>query len=106
MKCRRQDVAIVAKYLEAMFSLTGEKELEGIEGVDMFKYLQRLLERSDGDWTASLRNIRKARQMWGRIGKLLRMEGVEPTVSEKFYHVVVQTLLLFGAETWVLTETM
>ena len=38
--------------------------------------------------------------------KLLRREGAELTVSEKFYHVVVHTVLLFRAETWVLRKTM
>ena len=31
-------------------------------------------------------------------------EGAYPTVSEKFYRVVVQLVLLFGLETWVLME--
>ena len=44
--------------------------------------------------------------MWGRLRKILRREGAEPTVSEKFYHVVVHAVLLFRAETWVLRETM
>ena len=43
--------------------------------------------------------------MWGRLGKLLRREGAEPTVSENFYRRVVQAVLLFVVDTWVLTET-
>ena len=61
---------------------------------------------SDNYWPAVLCNIRKSRQVWGRISKLLWREGADPTVLEKFYHAVVQTVLLFGAETWVITETM
>ena len=53
-----------------------------------------------------LHNIRKASKVWGRLGKHLRREGAEPTVSAQFYGKVVQAVLLFGAETWVLTETM
>ena len=49
-----------------------------------------------------LRNIRRKRQVWGRLGKFLRQEGVDPILSEKFYRAVVQAVLLFGAETWVL----
>ena len=44
--------------------------------------------------------------MWGWLGKLLRREGEDLTVSEKLYHAVVQVVLLFGAETWVITEAM
>ena len=44
--------------------------------------------------------------MWGQLGKLVRREGAEPSGSEKFYRVVVQSVLLCGAEPWVLTDTM
>ena len=67
-----------------------------------FKYLGRLLDRSYGNWPEALCNIRKASQ----IRKLLRREEADTTVLAKFYRAVVQAVLLFGAETWVLTETM
>ena len=44
--------------------------------------------------------------MWGRLDKLLQREGVKPEVSEKFYRVVVQAVLFFGAETWVILVPM
>ena len=44
--------------------------------------------------------------MWGKIEKLLWREGAKPAVSEKFHSAVVQAVLLFGEETWVITETM
>ena len=44
--------------------------------------------------------------MWGRIRKILWREGSEPDVSEKFYRKVIQAVLLFGAETWVLSAPM
>ena len=62
-----------------------------------FKYLEILLDRSDKDCPAVLHKISKARQVWGRLGKLLWREGADPTVSEKFYRAVVQAVLLFGA---------
>ena len=37
---------------------------------------------------------------------MLRREGAEPQVSPMFYLVVVYTVLLFGAETWVFSEAM
>ena len=72
----------------------------------MFKYLGRLLDRSDDDYPEVLRNTWKARQVWGRIGKFLRREGAYPAVSEKFYHAVLQAVLLFGAERWLLLSPM
>ena len=40
------------------------------------------------------------------MGKLLSREGADPIVSANFYQALVQEVLLFGAETWVLTSTM
>ena len=73
--------------------MIGEDEAERING------LGRLLGRSDNDWPTVLHNISKSRQVWGHLGKLLLREEPEPTVSETFYHAVVQAVILFGAET-------
>ena len=75
MPRRRRDVAIANQYAEASFSLTGEDEAECIEEVGMFKYLGKPLYCSNENWTVVPRNIRKARQVWGRLGKLLRRKG-------------------------------
>ena len=37
---------------------------------------------------------------------MLRLEGSDQFLSAKFYRVVVQAVLLFGAETWVLSAVM
>ena len=37
---------------------------------------------------------------------MLRRELADPIVSEKFYRTVVQVVLLFWSETWVLTSSM
>ena len=49
MRWRRRYVAIANKCTEATFSLTGEDGAENVEGVEVFNYLGRLLERSDDD---------------------------------------------------------
>ena len=41
-----------------------------------------------------------------RLGKLLRRKGADPILLEMFYFVVVQVVLLFGVETWVLKSLM
>ena len=53
-----------------------------------------------------LRNIWRARQVWVRLGKLLRQEGADPTTSAKFYWAMVQAVIVFGEETWVLSAAM
>ena len=51
-------------------------------------------------------NIRKERVSWGRLARVLGREGADPKVSQSFYTAVTQQVLLFGAETWVLTRKM
>ena len=47
MRWRRRDVAIASRCAEASFSLTRDNTVEYIEGVDTFKYLVQMLDRSD-----------------------------------------------------------
>ena len=103
---RRRDVAIAARCSEAMFSLTEDEESERSEGVEVFKYSGQLLDRSYDNWPTVLRNIRKARQVWGRLWKLIQREEAEPAFLSEFYHDVVQAVLLFGAYTWVILAPM
>ena len=80
MRWWRGDVAIASRCAEASFSLTEEDEAECIKGVNNFKYLGRMLYRLDGDWPVVRRNVRKAHQVWIRLGKLLQMEGADSLV--------------------------
>ena len=77
-----------------------------IENVNHFKYLGRILEENDDDWLALQGNIYKARQKWGRIGKILSKEKAKPRIMAIFYKAVVQSVLLYGSESWVLTKKM
>ena len=97
---------IAEKCMGSTFSLTGEDGAECFEGVDYFNYFGRVPHRSDEDWAVVHQSIWRERQVWGKLGKFLRRDGAEPIVSAKFYHAVVQAVLLFGSETWVLTAAM
>ena len=76
------------------------------EEVDSFKYLGWILNQVDEYWPAVLHEIWRVRQVWGRLGKLLSREGSESIILAKFYRSVVQAVLLFGSDTWVLTAVM
>ena len=71
-----------------------------------FCYLGRILTSTDDDWPAVARNLRKARVTGGRLARILGREGADPKVSRNFYIAVTQQVLLFGAETGVLTKKM
>ena len=51
-------------------------------------------------------NIKKAQRSWGHLARVLGMEGSDPKVSQTFYTVVTHQVLLFRAETWVMTKNM
>ena len=74
--------------------------------VTEFRYLGRILTSTYDDWPAVARNLRKARVTWGGLARILGREGADPKVSRNFYIAVTQQVLLFGAETWVLTKNM
>ena len=51
---------IADKCSEETFSITGEDKVEGIDGVEVFKYLRRPLDQSYNYWIEVLWNTRKA----------------------------------------------
>ena len=60
----------------------------------------------DDDLLAVVVNMGKAWRSWGRLSWVLGREGADPKVSRTFYTAVAHAVLLFGAETWVLTPRM
>ena len=91
---------------EMDFSIYEGEGEERVENITTFRYLVIPLNQMDDNCTAVRQNIMRARSVWGRLGKLLRQEGAEPRVSEIFYRAVVQAILLYGLETWVILTSM
>ena len=58
---------------------------------------------ADDYWPAVIRNLTKARAVWRRMARILSREGARPRLSGFFFKAVVQSVLLSGAETWVVT---
>ena len=48
----------------------------------------------------------RARKVWTRISRILSREGAAPRVYVLFFKSVVQVVLLFGADTYVVTSRM
>ena len=63
----------------------------------------RIMTAGGDDWPALAGNLAKARNSWGRLERILSREGADKRISGTFFKAVVQQVLLFGAETWVLT---
>ena len=83
----------VPTHTEVSFTIDGDK----IERVAQFRYLGRILDENDDDTHASSRQLARARTKWNRIGRVLRDE----TQSDG---AIVQAILLYGSETWVVLD--
>ena len=79
---------------------------EQLQVVPSFKYLGRILTEGDDNWPAVAGNMGKSRNSWGRLQGILSREGATKRVLGDFFKAVVQKVLLFGAETWVVSPRM
>ena len=80
--------------------------LSELDKVNVFCYLGRPLSYNNSDWVALYRNLKKAQAKWGMIARLLVREGASLRARGHFYKAVVQSVLLYGCETWTITATM
>ena len=101
-KRRRLAEAEIRESTEMDFEVYGQQ----IQSVPRFTYLGRVMTAGDDNWPAVAGNLAKARKSWGRMQGILRREGATPRISGNFFKAVVQQVLLFGAETWVVTPKM
>ena len=62
-----------------------------------------MISAADNNWPAVVKNLSRARTVWRRIFRILIREAAAPQVSGFFFQSVVQVVLLFGLETWVVT---
>ena len=69
-------------------------------------HLGRPLSYNNSDWIALYRNLKKAQAKWGMIARILVREGASLRARGHFYKAVVQSVLLYGCETWTITATM
>ena len=74
--------------------------------VNYFKYLGQVLAEEDDAWPAVVRNLRRARQNWVRMTRILIREVSDAQAPGQIYLAVVQSIIMYGSETWVLTPRM
>ena len=98
----QRDVEMEARCGEMEFNLYGEEGDEIVDNVPTFRYLGRPLYQTDYYCPAVQRNIMRARPVWGRLGGLIRREGADTKALGIFYRAVVQAIILYGSETWIL----
>jgi hypothetical protein len=100
-RAQRDSAISSALALRQLFYVKGEV----LKKVELFRYLGRILGQDDNDIRAVRSQIKKARGIWAQVGQVLQADNTPPKVSAKFYKAVVQSILLYGSETWNLTKT-
>ena len=98
-KRRRMAEIELGESTEMAFEAYGKQ----LKAVSSFKYLGQIMTAGDDDWPAVAGNLVKARKSWGRLTRIQSREGADKRISGTFFKAVVQQVLLFGAETWVMT---
>ena len=77
-----------------------------LETVTSIKYLGRVMTSGYDKWTVVVGKYRKDRKSWAWMTRIMGWEGEDPRVSRFYFKAVVQAVLLFGSEKWVLTPRM
>lgn len=75
-----------------------------IERVSRFCYLGRILAENDDDTDCIRSQLRKARARWTSIARALKREGADAHIMSRFYLAVVQAVLLYGADSWAVSD--
>ena len=65
-----------------------------------------MISAADDYWPAVANNLSQARKVWSRTSRILSRDGAAPWVYGFCFKDVVQAVLLFGAETWVVNPRM
>ncbi len=76
-----------------------------LEWVEVYKYLRRMMAQDDDDTQALRAQLWKARTAWAWVGQVLWNENLSPFIAAQFYQAVVQAILLYGSEMWVISQT-
>ena len=74
--------------------------------VTSLKYLAQIILAADNNWLVVVKNLSWVRTVWRWMLRILNREGAEPRVSGFFLNAMVQAVLLFRSDTWVVTPRM
>ena len=80
--------------------------LEPLDTTTAFPYLERMVNFNKSDWAALYGNLRKAQRRWGVVAKVTMETEAEVQAWKMVYNAVVQMVLIYGNESWVVTDAM
>jgi endonuclease III-like uncharacterized protein len=66
--------------------------------------LGRLLSSNDNDNPAIKSNMKKAKEKWAEIRRVLGSEPILPKTHARFYCAIILNVLLYGSESWEISK--
>ena len=85
------------------YSYCNHRLQDTLHPVTSFKYLGGVLLALEDNWMEVVRNLRRLRYKWALLSSVLIREDADAPTSGIIYVAVVQVVLLYGSETWVMT---
>ena len=80
--------------------------LNPLKATTAFPCLGRTITYNNSDWVALCSNLCKSKRRWGVVEKVLSKTGAPIKVRAMMYKTVVQEVLLYGREIWVVIGAM
>ena len=77
-----------------------------LETVEAFPYLGRTVSYNNRYWVDLYQNLRKSRRWWEMVAKLVMKMGATVWALGVIYKAVLQMVLLYGIDIWVLKGSM
>jgi hypothetical protein len=74
-----------------------------LKRVKVFKYLGQMMAQDDSNNQALCAQLWKARTTLAWVSQVLRNKNTSLFVAAQFYQAVVQAILLYGSEMWVIS---
>ena len=79
---------------------------ETLPSSEDFPYLGRKIAYNNSNWAAVYQNLRKARRRWGMVERVMERTGAPVQTWGYMYKAVVQSVILYVREIWVVTGDM
>jgi hypothetical protein len=74
-----------------------------LKWVEVYKYLRRMMAQEDNDDQVLRAQLLKACATWAQVGHVLWNKNTSLLIAVRFYQAVVQAILFYGSETWVIS---
>ena len=86
--------------------MTINVNLHPLESTPTFSYLGCTIAYNNSDWAAVYNNLWKAQSHWVMVSGVLVKAGAMVQARVMFYKAVVQSVLVYRSEIWVIKDVM